>query len=196
MPPNRRLGSPDSKTGRAILEAAEQVMVEEGHGAVTSRSVAARAGIHAGNVHYYFPTIDDLFIGLLDRGAERSMARMADALASPRPLAAFWQQVSDRRGLAVLDELMAAARRRPALRERVVALARETGAMQSEALRTLLPEYGIDPEQVPPELFGAVIQGTALLVLRQEALGIASDPGAMTDAVAAYIDGLEARRIG
>ena len=89
------MGSAASKTRTAILDAAERVMLAEGYAAVTSRSVAGEAGVHAGNVHYYFPSMDDLFIAVLDRGADRNMARMADALASPRPLAALWRLISD-----------------------------------------------------------------------------------------------------
>lgn len=65
--------------------------------------------------------------------------------------------------------------------------------MQIDALASLLPEYGIDPERVPPEVFIAGMQGTALLLLRQEALGIDSRASA-DDAIAALVDDLEARR--
>jgi AcrR family transcriptional regulator len=193
MPATGRLGSPTSKTGVAILEAAEQVMVEEGYSAVTSRSVAARAGIHAGNVHYYFPTMDDLFIALLDRGADKSMERLAAALSSAQPLRALWLLSSDRRGLALLDELMAAARHRPKVRDRVTTLAQRARRMQIVAFETLLPQYGLDPALFPPELLAAVIQGTALLVTRQEALGQAEHAAAAA-AASALIEHLEARR--
>lgn len=193
MPAAGRLGSPTSKTGLAILDAAEQVMVEEGYSAVTSRSVAARAGMHAGNVHYYFPTMDDLFIALLDRGADKSMERMAAALSSPQPLLALWTLSSDRRGLGLLDELMAAARHRPKVRDRVTALAQRTRRMQMVAFETLLPQYGLDPTLIPPELLAAAIQGTALLVARQEALG-EMDYAASAQAASALIEHLEARR--
>ena len=168
-------------------------MVDEGYSAVTSRSVAARAGIHAGNVHYYFPTMDDLFIALLDRGADKNMERMAAALSSAQPLLALWRLSSDRRGLALLDELMAAARHRPKVRKRVTALAQQSRRMQLTAFRTLLPQYGLDEELFPPELLAAGIQGTALLVARQEALG-QDDQAAAARAASALIEHLEARR--
>jgi AcrR family transcriptional regulator len=194
MASTERRGSAASKTGVAILDAAEQIMVEDGYSAVTSRSVATRAGLHAGNVHYYFPTMDDLFIALLDRGADKSLERMAAAFASPRPFATFWRLASNRRGLALLDELMAAARHRPALRERVVALAELTRRMQTEALRALIPQYHLDDDIFPPELLAAAIQGTALLVAREEALGIDTQHTVATKAVEELIDRLEDRR--
>lgn len=168
-------------------------MVDEGYSAVTSRSVAALAGIHAGNLHYYFPTMDDLFIALLDRGADKNMERLAAALSSAQPLQALWKLSSDRRGLALLDELMAAARHRPKVRDRVTALAQRARRMQTAAFETLLPQYGLDPALFPPELLAAAIQGTALLVARQEALGEA-DYAASAQAASALIQHLEARR--
>jgi len=194
MPPARRVGSATSKTRVAILDAAERIMLEDGYAAVSSRSVGARAGIHAGNVHYYFPTLDDLFIAVLDRGAERSMERMAAALASPRPLKALWGLSSDPRGVAVLNELMAAANHRKALYSRVAALAQTARRMQVEALRALLPQYGLDESLFPPELLAAAIQGVALLVVREDALGVDTDHEAARKAAEALIDYLETRR--
>ena len=193
MPAARRIGSTSSKTRAQILAAAERIMVEEGYAAVTSRSVATRVGIQPGNVHYYFPTVDDLFIGILNRGAERSMERMAVALASPRPLEALWRLSSDRRGVALLNELMGAATHRKALREQVTSMAATARRMQIEALRTLAPQYGLE-ERFPPEVLAAAIQGIALLVAREEALGIDTDRGVTSSAVEAIIEELEARR--
>ena len=133
--------------------------------------------MHAGNVHYYFPTMDDLFIALLDRGADKNMARMAAALAAPKPLRALWELSTNAGRIGVLDELMAAARHRPLLRERVVALAGTVRVMQIEALRALIPQYGMDESVFPAELLAAAIQGTALLMLREEALGVEGPHG-------------------
>ena len=42
------------------MDAAEQLLLEEGYAAVTSRRVGARAGLKPQLVHYYFRTMDDL----------------------------------------------------------------------------------------------------------------------------------------
>ena len=60
----RRFGLENSKTRTHLLDAAEQLMREEGYAAVTSRRVAAKAGLKPQLVHYYFRTMDDLFIAL------------------------------------------------------------------------------------------------------------------------------------
>ena len=51
----------------AILDATESIMLEEGYAAVSSRKVASRAGLTSQLLHYYFRTMDDLFIAVFVR---------------------------------------------------------------------------------------------------------------------------------
>jgi AcrR family transcriptional regulator len=44
-PPPRRIGAKDSKTRAQLLDAAERLLLEEGYAAVTSRRLAASAGL-------------------------------------------------------------------------------------------------------------------------------------------------------
>jgi AcrR family transcriptional regulator len=74
-------GPHDSKTGTALLHAAEQLMLEEGYAAVSSRRVAARAGTNAALVYCYFDTMDDLFLAVLRRQAQL-ISRAARSRAS------------------------------------------------------------------------------------------------------------------
>ncbi len=50
----------------AILEAARDVLVEEGYPSLTMRHVARRAGITVGNLSYYYTKRDDLLHDLLE----------------------------------------------------------------------------------------------------------------------------------
>jgi AcrR family transcriptional regulator len=196
MPAQRRVGSTSSETRARILEAAEQLMIEEGYTAVTSRSVAARVGINAGLVRYYFPTIDDLFVAVFSRGADRNLERLAAALVSPEPLLALWRLSSDRRGAALFVELMSAAIHREGLQAQVTAAARSARRMQVEALRELLPQYGLDEDLFPPALVAAAIQALGTLVVREEAVGIDTDHEAVITAVEAVLGRLEQARAG
>jgi len=190
----RRAGSKGARTRIAILDAAEQIMSEGGYAAVTSRSVASRVGVNAGLIHYYFPTLDDLFVALIDRGADVNTQRIARALASPKPLEALWKLNSDRRGVSLLDELMAATHHRPALREQVTAQAERMRGVELAALAELLPQYGIDVERFPPALVAATLQGVALLLARQGNLGVSTGRNDAIAAAEAAIADLEAAR--
>jgi AcrR family transcriptional regulator len=54
------------QTAAAILEAARDVLVEEGYPSLTMRNVAKRAGITVGNLSYYYAKRDDLLHDLLE----------------------------------------------------------------------------------------------------------------------------------
>ena len=171
MAERRRPRAATEEKRTRLLDATEEIMLRDGYAAVSSRSVAAAVGIQAPLVHYYFPTIDDLFVAVLQRRSGRVVDRMAAALASPEPLRAWWELASDPRGTGLFVELMAAANHRPALKAEVGAVARQVRAMQMDRLRTLLDEYGLDPDLYPPALVAATIQGLAFGVVQDQAAG-------------------------
>jgi len=191
--PRRPRAATELKRAR-LLDATEEVMLEEGYAAVTSRSVAARAGINAPLVHYYFPTIDDLFVAVLRRRGEQGVRRMEQALASPEPLRAWWEAASDPRGTALLVELMAAANHREALRAEVGEFARQVRAMQMERLSTLLEEYGLDVREFPPALIAAAVHGLAFGIVQDAAAGYDTATDEAADGMARLVARLEERR--
>jgi AcrR family transcriptional regulator len=174
-----------------LLDAAEHIMLREGYAAVTSRRVEAEAGL---KLHYHFGTIDDLFIAVFRRRAERNVQRMQTALESPEPLRAWWDVASDRRGTALLVELTAAANHHAALQAEVAEFARDVRRMQIDALSSILPEYGIDPSNFSPALIAAAIQGLALVVVQDHARGFDTDHGDATSALSELLETLESRR--
>jgi AcrR family transcriptional regulator len=190
---HRRRATGEEKR-RRILDAAEGIMRTDGYAAVTSRRVGAAAGIQASLVHYYFSTLDDLFIAILARRADRTVERMAEALASPTPLRAWWDLASDPKGTALLVELLAAANHRPALRAVVGRFAREVRRMQVDALGTLLCEYGIDADLLPPALVAAAIQGLAFGAVQDQVAGYDTGPDEVIAAMGRLLDRLEASR--
>lgn len=179
---------------RRILDAVEEVMLEDGYAAVSSRSVAAAVGIQPSLVHYYFPTLDDLFVAVLRRRAERNVERMAEALSSDEPLRAWWELASNPRGTAMFVELLAAANHRPALKAEVGGIARDVRAMQVARLEQLLPEYGIDPSEIPPALFAAAVQGLAFSAVQDQVAGYDTSPEEAIEAMDRLVARLEARR--
>ncbi|HSA48906.1 MAG TPA: helix-turn-helix domain-containing protein [Yinghuangia sp.] len=168
--PRRRRAATAEKLAR-LLDATEEIILHEGYAAVSSRNVAARVGINAPLVHYYFPTIDDLFVAVLRRRAEQMLERMSAALTSAEPLSAWWELASDPRGSSLLAEMIAAANHRPALREEVGKVAHDLRSMQIEALHGILGDYGLDADEFPPALIAATMQGLAYAVVMEEVAG-------------------------
>jgi len=81
---SRRVGAETSKTRDVLLDSVERLMLKEGYAGVTYRAVAAKAGVTASLVQYYFPTLDDIFIAAIRRSTERNVARLTKALEKRR----------------------------------------------------------------------------------------------------------------
>ena len=190
----RRPRAATEEKRRRILDAAEEIMLKEGYAAISSRSVATAVGIQAPLVHYYFASLDDLFVAVLQRRAGRNVERMAEALASPEPLRAWWELASDTRGTALFVELLAAANHRPALKAELGGIARDVRQMQMKALETLLAEYGIDAGDFPPPLVAAGIQGLAFSAVQDQAAGYDTSPDEAIASMSRLVDRLESRR--
>ena len=171
----RRIGNETSKTRTALVDAAEQLMLAEGYAAVTSRRVAAQAGLKPQLVHYYFRTMDDLFLDLFRRRVQDGLERQARALASPQPLWALWEYSSDPRGTALTMEFIALANHRKAIRAEIAASAARFRAEQLAGLQSVLARYGIEPERCPPIVCTVLLSSISrFLVIEHEALGLSS----------------------
>jgi AcrR family transcriptional regulator len=167
----RRIGAEDSTTRAALLDAAQALMNEEGYAAVTSRKVAARAGLKPQLVHYYFRTMDDLFVALVHRGAAQTRERQAAALASDQPLWALWELATHPAGRTVITEVAALANHRKALRAEIATLARELRDEQIAALTPVLARYGT-PAAITPEAFVTLTNALGPNLVMEEALGL------------------------
>ncbi len=134
MVSNRRRGPEDSAVRAELIEAAEQLIREEGYPAVTSRTLADRVNLKRQIVHYYFHSMDELFIAVIRRGADQMRERIKAALASDEPLRALWDLNSDPAQASLSLELNALANRRPAVRAEVSRFGEEFRAMQAKGL--------------------------------------------------------------
>ena len=76
----RRVGAETSKTRDALLDSVEKLMLEDGYASVSYRALAAKAGVTPSLVQYYFPSLDDIFLGAIQRYSERNLALLAELL--------------------------------------------------------------------------------------------------------------------
>jgi AcrR family transcriptional regulator len=136
--PPRRLGLEGSQNRARFIDAAEEVLRDEGLPALTARQVAAKAGLKTQLLYYYFRTMDDLILALVRRVNEHRMERFEAALASPEPLRALWRLNSDPSGASLASELTSIATHREAIRAEIVRSAQTFRAMQIEAVSRLL----------------------------------------------------------
>jgi AcrR family transcriptional regulator len=168
----RRIGARDSKTRAQLLDAAELLMAEEGYAAVTSRRLAARAALKPQLVHYYFRTMDDLFVEAFRRRAEANLARFERAIAEDPSLENLWRLNADPRGAAFTIEFVALANHRKAIRAEIARYAERFRAAQVEAVRGALANHGIDDDQLPPVVALLTMTGIAQVLAIEDALGV------------------------
>lgn len=184
---SRRIGAEDSKSRIALLDAAEALMLEHGYPAVTSRKVAAAAGLKPQLVHYYFRTMDDLLLAMFRRRAEQGLKRQAEALASDDPLAALWALNNERSGTALAIEFSALAQHRPAIRDEVARYAEEFRVRQVGALRDAMVERSIDPEEFPPLAVSVLMTSLSRMLLIEEGIGMSAGHNEVRELVEGWL---------
>jgi AcrR family transcriptional regulator len=169
---NRRIGLEQSKTRALLLDAAEQLMREEGYAAVSSRRVAARAGLKPQLVHYYFRTMDDLFLALFRSRTDEGLARQAEALASDRPLRALWEVSRDPEGTSLIMEFSALANHRKVVAAEIQRYGDRLREMQVEALSRTLERRGVDAGALPPMVASILIASISLFLRMEDGIGM------------------------
>jgi AcrR family transcriptional regulator len=168
----RRIGGPDAKNRIVLLDAAEQLMLEEGYAAVTSRRVAERAELKPQLVHYYFRTMDELFLAVFRRRAEQGLAAQALALESPQPLWALWRFMTDPSATRLTLEFMGLANHRKALHAEIAHYAQRAREEQTKAITTVLQRYGIDTSEVPAVVWTFFATGASQVLVVERSLGM------------------------
>jgi len=170
--PSRRIGSEDSKTRAQLLDAAERLMRDQGYAAVTSRRVATEAGLKPQLVHYYFRTMDELFVALFRRRAEENIERFERAVAEDGSLTNLWRLNSDPRGAAFTLEFVALANHRKEIRAEIARFAERFRAAQVEAVERALADAGVDEAQLPPIVGLLMMTGLSQVLALEDTLGM------------------------
>ncbi|MBO0885684.1 MAG: TetR/AcrR family transcriptional regulator [Mycobacterium sp.] len=187
----RRIGAPDAKNRSVLLDAAEQLMLEDGYAAVTSRRLAEKAELKPQLVHYYFRTMDDLFLAAFRRRAEGGLEAQARALRSPQPLWALWRFSTDPAATAVTMEFVALANHRKALKAEIAYYAERFREEQRKALSTVLERYGVDLVDVPPLVWSVLMTSVSRVLVMEQALGMSAGHPETVDFVERYLHRLE-----
>ena len=142
----------------ALLDAAERMLVSDGYAAITTRRVAAEAGVNHGLVHYYFGSMEELLLQVLERFTGRLIARQREMYDADVPFIEKW-----RSAMAYLEddyragypkiwlELQAMAWNRPEMRLRLLRVDDEWRSTLRKAFAPALRDYGLSEESFPLE---------------------------------------------
>jgi AcrR family transcriptional regulator len=133
----------------ALLDAAEQLLVEVGHAGITTRKLAETAGVNNGLVHYYFGSVENVLVRALERFTERLIARQRELYAADEPFAEKWRTAmrflvsEDVSYEKVWLELQALAWNDQGLRERLAGVNAEWRAVLTGAFAEPHRELGL-----------------------------------------------------
>ena len=182
-------------TEQTFLDAAERLLIEVGYGGISTRLLAEEAGANAGLVHYYFGSMDQLFVRVLERFTERLIARQREMYAADRPFIDKWRQAMrylelDRDYQKIWLELQALAWNRPQLREEVARVNGEWRAVLTEAFAGPRAQYAID---IPLEALVSLVMTFNEGLILERLSGVEAGHRELLD----WIDGwLESRGAG
>jgi AcrR family transcriptional regulator len=184
-------------TEQRFLDAAERLLIRVGYADITTRLLAAEAGANQGLVHYYFGSIEEVFLRVLDRFTKRLIVRQREMYAADVPFLEKWrtawrfQEEDLEAGYPkIWFELQAMAWNRPDMRARVAAVESEWREVLREAFGRALREYGVE-DQFPIEAITAMTVTFCLGYMLERLSGIREGHRSLLAWVDEWIESLE-----
>jgi AcrR family transcriptional regulator len=187
-------------TRRALTEACIASLTELGAAGTSAREVARRAGVNQALVFYHFGSMNALLLAALDRVSEERLAAYGQVIAEAKDVGALFEQARrvltqdlDRNHVAVLVELVAAARGDAEMLKQVNARLAPWKVLAENAVRRALPSGWLARRLAPkPEVAAhAVVAGLLGMELlatiegdRDPALRVLGEGQRLVDALA------------
>ncbi len=181
----------------ALLDAAERLLVDVGHAGITTRGLAEEAGVNHGLVHYYFGSMENLLVQVLERFTERLTARQRALYAANVPFIEKWGTAmsylvgNDVEYEKIWLELQALSWNRPELRERVARVNDEWRAVLTEAFEEPRRAYGID---MPLDALVSLVMTFNEGVILERAQGVTTGHSELLAWIDGWLEGREERR--
>ncbi|HET9740334.1 MAG TPA: TetR/AcrR family transcriptional regulator [Solirubrobacteraceae bacterium] len=186
-------------TQDAFLDAAERLLIEVGYAGISTRRLAEEAGANHGLVHYYFGSMENLFVRVLERFTDRLIARQRamyarhDMSGVEKWRTAMGYLESD---LAagypkIWLELQALGWNRPDIAERVAAVNREWRDVLTDAFDRMLDEYDVDRDELPLPGLVSLVMTFNEGVMVERLSGISAGHRELMDMVEHWLGSLE-----
>ncbi|HWS94087.1 MAG TPA: TetR/AcrR family transcriptional regulator [Mycobacterium sp.] len=191
----RRVGAETSKTRDALLDCVEKMMLEEGYASVSYRALAAKAGVTPSLVQYYFPSLDDIFLGAIQRYSERNLAILAKALeARPDdPLHALWDFSWDEATGALMTEFMALGNHRKSIRSAIADVTNQVRRIEVEALARKFGKGARLDGDLSLSAVALLVTGIPKFLNLEEGAGVYAAHDEVIKAIEKYLDTIETR---
>ena len=173
------------------MRAAEALLISEGYAAVTSRKVAAAADLKPQLVHYYFRSMDDLYIEVFRWRAEQALEHLDEVLSSPTPLTDLWRFSNDPNWIALSVEFTALANHRKNIRSEIARYAELFRERQMEVMASTLDRVGFDRDEISPMIALVLMNALSRILAMEAGLGVESGHAETQEWVAGWLRKIE-----
>ncbi|MGC5255495.1 TetR/AcrR family transcriptional regulator [Gordonia sp. DT218] len=189
----RRVGAETSKTGNALLDSVETMMLDVGYAGESYRALGADAGVTPSLVQYYVPTLDDILLVAIQRCSERNLALLESALAERKedPIRALWEFGRAEATSRLIAEFMALGNHRKTGCAEIAGVTERVRQMQLDAL---IAEYGRDARpdgHLSLPALQLLFSGLPKLLTLEKGVGVDTAHDEVTTAFEQYVEMVE-----
>lgn len=186
---------------QAFLDAAERLLVSVGYGGISTRKLAEEAGLNHGLVHYYFGSMQELLLQVLERFTDRLISRQRAMYASNMPFIDKWREAmryleeDNASGYAkVWYELQALGWNDPDIRKRVARVDQAWQQVVTEAFDQAMDEYKLDREEFPLRAIVALVATFNVGMHLRMLSGIRTGHRELLEWIESWLENLEANK--
>lgn len=172
MVANRGYQSTGTKTRLRLIEAASELLADEGYVAFTARRIAARAELKPQLVHYYFRSMEELVVTVFQRTSAIYFRLHDEALSSSHPLRALWELNSNMPEARNVLEFVALGKQYPTLRDEMRKSGESFRALQIEAIERVYAERGHTNPQVSAPALATLMSAVARTMVLENQVGM------------------------
>jgi AcrR family transcriptional regulator len=123
-------------------------------------------------VHYYFRTMDDLFIALMRRGSERNLQLLEQAFAAADPLQEVWAIYGNPKFTRLAIEYMALTNHRKDICAEAARHTKRMRELEAQALSRILDAHGVDQTSFPAAGIAELLSAIPRVMAMEASLGM------------------------
>lgn len=180
-----------SRSKLRLIEAAYDLLGEEGYHAFSARRVAQKAGLKPQLVHYYFRSMEELLVAVFQRSSARYFRLHDEALSSRHPVRALWALNSNLPEGKRMTEYVALGKVYPGLREEMRHTGERFRSQQIEAMERIYAERGFDRTTIGPHGIVLLMSAIARNFVIEEEVGVQLGHDEVKRLIAQVLDRLE-----
>jgi len=198
---DRVADTPREAARTALLDAAERLLIEAGSTGITTRRLAAEAGVNHGLVHYYFGSVEELLFQAMERFTARLIERQRALYSADIPFVEKW-----RTAMGFLEEdleagypkiwaeLHALSWNRPQFQERMADVHAQWRAVLTDAVARAKRELDVDSGFFPLEAWVALVMTFNQGLMLERLIGVQEGHRELLAAIDTWLSSLPTER--